>query len=232
MVNAALPQLVWHGPIQALAEETTKPAIILKNVKHDDHLRKNQHTMTFLLETKKQLIKQYHLPRSAHQHRHRVLRSVCQPPLLVLSAGKQIRMVAALFQFHNNVQERRLSAASIRSSSGGIRIDFGKISRKDPSIILLLQGGHPDAQHRIRLLRHRLLDIAFLSTQDVRLQLGVKRADRIGIAESAERILCVKFVRTLVLCRVQKKQKRPKLPYGVLQWCACDQKPICRSQAC
>lgn len=60
VVHSTLPQVVGHRPIESLACKSSHAAVVLQDVQHPHHLRKNQHPVTRVTQTQKQLVQQNH----------------------------------------------------------------------------------------------------------------------------------------------------------------------------
>mmetsp|Transcript_5471 Transcript_5471/g.13814 ORF Transcript_5471/g.13814 Transcript_5471/m.13814 type:complete len:286 (-) Transcript_5471:311-1168(-) len=164
--------------------------------------------MTRLLQPPQQLVEQVDL---ATAHRHAVAVSaraaVHSAKHLRLRALEQERVVAALLQLHDDVQQSHLRPAHAL-------VERVEVATQNHLVVLLLQRRHLDAQNALRLGRQTLLHVLNDSSDEVRAKRFVQLLNRLLVLHVVLHLERAKVVKLVGLNEVQKS---PKLLDRVLQ---------------
>jgi len=144
-------------------------AVVLHHVEHARHLREDQHARPALLEPREQLVQQHHLAAvldevvAGEERRAR------------LGALEQVRVVAALAQLHDHVEQARAVRAPV---------DGGHVLLQERLVPLALHLGHADFQDGLFFGRQAALDVRLEAAQQEGAQDLVQLAHDLGLARA------------------------------------------------
>jgi len=172
--------------------EPSEVSVLRDQVKHSDHLTKDQHLVALSSEFRKQLVQQNHLSTGHH------ISALVQQILLLIAilsfefallkefskgllhlslfhAIQQERMVAALSELHLNIHQ----LWSIRT--GRTHTEKGVIVFKDSSVVLLLDAGELNIDDGFFFGGDILGDVLLHTTKHVRRNLPLESLDLLTI---------------------------------------------------
>eukprot|EP00968_Pinguiococcus_pyrenoidosus_P021742 scaffold2908_cov257-Pinguiococcus_pyrenoidosus.AAC.3 len=164
LLDLGLAEFVAGVAVDAAVGVVLCHAVVLHDIHHPRHLRENQDAVVPLLHLGEKLVQQDHLPAVLPQ----VVAQRVQAA--VFDALKEVGVVAALSQLHNDVQDR--AAARPR-----LALDGGDVSLEELPVEALLHGGHSNEQDCLRFRGQALLHVRLEPAQHERPQQLVQLAD-------------------------------------------------------
>jgi hypothetical protein len=137
---------------------------------------------------------------------------------VVLGALDQERMVAALAQLHDDVEQRR------RVGRLGALLEEREVALENRAVVLLLLARQLDENDRLLLATDVLVDVVLHAAQHQRAQHFVQRGDLVRVAQVAERRQKLALAREALA--VEQTEQRPELGGVVLQRRAGEQQQV------
>lgn len=142
--------------------------VIFQNVNHARHLTENQHTVTALFHLAEQLVQQHHLTTIHVQVlAHGILSTI-------LHSREEVRMVAALAELHDDVQNGRTGAVGV---SGGGAVDGVDVAHQHTAVEVLLHRRHACEEDGLGLGRQGLLNVGLEAAEHERTEQFVELAN-------------------------------------------------------
>mmetsp|Transcript_32858 Transcript_32858/g.77904 ORF Transcript_32858/g.77904 Transcript_32858/m.77904 type:complete len:460 (-) Transcript_32858:740-2119(-) len=209
-VLAVIPGCVTVDPAVLVA---FVQAVILQYVEHASHLREDEHAAVPLLQLRQQFVEEDELAAVLDQV---IARDERRPRLRPL---EQVRVVAALSELHDDVEEAR----ALRPAVDGLDVLL-----QEGRVVLLLHRAHADLEDRLLLWREPALHVALDTPKQERPQNLVQLLDdlRLALAPDADAKPLVKLLAAREDLGQEEVEEGPQLVQVVLQRRPCDEEPV------